>query len=133
MNSKERRALMLERIKKFGWLGFNRSEFAREVGVSAELANKDYHKIMKEIPRNDILELKSGLYRTYERSVEELLKIINDKSTKMSERLQAMSVLNQTKRDWLEFLESFELKEKISEEVKISFIDPYHDDTLSSK
>ena len=123
MNSKERRSLMLERIKQIGWLGFNRSEFAREVGVSEVQAHNDYHKIMKNIPQKDILELKSGLYRTYEKSIKDLLKIIDSPTTKMSERLQAMSVLNQTKRDWLDFLEKFELKDKVADELNVNVTD----------
>lgn len=117
-NSKQRRELMAERIKEKGWLNFNRSDFAREVGVSPVRVHNEYHRYMSSIPKLEIKEMKKGIYHNYEMSVKKLLKIIEEAENK-SDKLKALELLSKIQADWTKFLEDYGLKEKEAEKLQV--------------
>ena len=118
LTARERRTIMLEQIRQAGWLGFNRSEFARKYGVSAELANRDYHKLMSKIPEKDLQIMQTGIFRTYEGAIEKALKILNS-DVSPDTQLKAINTINAVNKGWIEFLEAYNLKEKPEEKLKI--------------
>jgi len=125
VNAEERRQKIREMIKgKEPW-NINKSEIAREFGVSVTCVCNDVDLILKEIPNETVQEIADSIKPYFRKALAKATSLMNSNN----EGIQAKGIhaLMATLSEYTKFRESYGLKEKEPEKQKlttnVTFID----------
>ena len=119
LSYQERRKELKKRIETIGLWNINKTEFAKEFGISTQMVYKDIDKIIKHTKPTKIGEINLALNSTFKKCIAQCQRILIDPRSTKEEKLKAIDTFNKTAKQYTDFLESFGLKDKIADKLKV--------------
>ena len=121
LSAKPRRINIAKQIQKNGVWSLNKSEIARQYGVSDTTIRKDIHKILQELPQEDILEIAYELRYYFRELIQTARNHLDADNPHIS--LQSVNALTKTIKEFTVFLEAFGYKDKVAAGLNINLVD----------
>lgn len=109
-----------EIIWKIGPFSVNRNALAKKYKLEWQTVDKWYTNIIKDCPREKIENIKFMGEATIRTAMSHCERIMADPKTTPKLRLEAISKINETLRNYNDFLENFNMKPRIAQEISLT-------------